>query len=359
MSETVFPTRIEGFLFTAARRDFYRWATGFLALVLLLLAFRADASPLFEESAVLEIDLVGPLGTIIGDKDSRAKHPFVLRAGDVAHSVDVRIRGKSRTRVCDFPPLRIDFPNDDDVLSPFAGQRRLKLVTHCGKSEKYDAYLLKEYAAYLIFNVISDVGYRVRLVRINYTDTDDAKGTPALRRYGFFIESAAELAYRKSGRRVDAPGVVLDSLDQENTAKVFIFQYLIGNTDWSLVSPDLDDSCCHNGDIFDIGGRRFYVPYDFDLSGLVNARYAKPDPSLGTSRVTQRRYRGYCMSSEALADALRAIVARRDAIRDVVGEVPGLSAKDARVALRYIDKFFDQAENEHRLVRSFERRCLV
>lgn len=343
---------------TEAKGSFYRRATGFPALVPLLLVFQADASPLFEESGVLEIDLAGPLGRIVAEEDGRTEHTFVLRAEGVEHPVEVRKRGKSRTRVCDFPPLRIEFTGEEESPSSFAGQRRLKLVTHCGKSEKFETYLLKEYAAYRIFNVISDVGYRVRLVRINYTDSDSPPETPAIRRYGFFIESAAGLARRTGGRSVDAAGVALGSFDELHAAKVFLFQYLIGNTDWSLVTADLDDTCCHNGDIFEIGARRFYVPFDFDLSGLVNARYAEPDPSLGISRVTQRRYRGYCLSSGALAAALHAINARRDAILDVVGNVEALSEKDARVAFKYLDGFFDQAKDEDRLVRSFERRCL-
>jgi hypothetical protein len=343
---------------TAAKGNDNPRVTGFFTLLLLLAALRVDAAPLFDESSVIDIDLVGPLGRILEEKDGRTEQPFVLRAEGVEHAVEVRKRGKSRTRVCDFPPLRIEFKADADPLSPFFGERRLKLVTHCGKSERSEKYLLKEYAAYRVFNVISDVGYRVRLARINYTDIDDAPGAPALRRYGFFIESAAGLAERTGGRAVETSGVKLGSFDQQHVAQVFIFQYLIGNTDWSLVTADLDDTCCHNGDVFDIDARRFYVPFDFDLSGVVNARYAKPDSTLGISRVTQRRYRGYCISSESLAWALQAIKAQRDDIRSAVSEVPGLSEKDARVVLKYLEKFFDQAENESRLLRSFERGCI-
>jgi hypothetical protein len=254
--------------------------------------------------------------------------------------------------------LRLDFAEDADVLSPFVGQRRLKLVTHCGKSKRSETYLLKEYAAYRIFNLLTDVGYRVRLVRINYTDSDGVLNPSTFRRYGFLIESASGLADRVGGSPVDADGMSLRSFDQEHLAKVFVFQYLIGNTDWSLVTAYLDDTCCHNGDIFEIGSRRFYVPFDFDLSGLVNTRYAKPDPSLRISRVTHRWYRGHCISSESLYTAIRAINAKSDAIRAAVRSIPELPRKDADVAIRYLDGFFEKAEDEHRLVRSFERRCL-
>jgi len=166
------------------------------------------------------------------------------------------------------------------------------------------------------------------------------------------------LADRVGGQPVQEPAVSLQSLNSQQAATVYIFQYLIGNTDWSLVTADTDDTCCHNGDLFDIGSDRYYVPYDFDLSGLVNANYARPDPSLRISRVTQRRYRGYCISSDELKNALGAIKAQRTDILEVIKQLPRLSQKNIKAKTKYLDKFFDQANNEDKILKSFERRCL-
>jgi hypothetical protein len=157
---------------------------------------------------------------------------------------------------------------------------------------------------------------------------------------------------------VDVPAVLLSSFDKQHLASVFVFEYLIGNTDWSLVTNEADDSCCHNGDLFDIGSSRYYVPYDFDLSGLVNTRYARPDPSLHISSVTIRRYRGYCISAEALLNAIRAIAGEKNDILGVVTQMPGLPGKDIEKATRFLEKFFEQADKADKLARSFERRCL-
>ena len=329
-----------------------------LALVLLTLAYRASASPLFEDDAVLAINLTGPFSTLIEEKTNRVELPFVLRAEDVKHSISVRVRGKSRIRVCDAPPLRLSFVKSKTEDTVFAGQGKLKLVTHCHDSDRAQTNILQEYSAYRMFSVISDVGYKVRLVQVSYSDTEKRLKSDSIVRYGVLIESASELADRVGGKRVQIPGVTLGSLDKQQAAKVFIFNYMIGNTDWSLVAADDSDECCHNSHLIDINSQRFMVPYDFDLSGLVNARYARPDPSLGIRKVTSRRYRGYCISPEELKDAVSAIVERRDDVLGVVRQVPSLDEKDIKVMEEYLGEFFDQANDVDKLVRSFERRCL-
>ena len=329
-----------------------------LALVLLALAYPVNASTLFEDDAVLAINLTGPFSTLIEAKESREELPFVLSADGVEHQIKLRVRGQSRLRVCDAPPLRLKFVKSSTKDTVFAGQHKLKLVTHCHDSDRAQTNILQEYSAYKMFSVISDVGYKVRLVSINYIDTEKRLKSDSIVRYGFLIESAPELADRIGGQRVKIPAVTLGSLDNQQAAEVFVFHYMIGNTDWSLVAAEGSEECCHNTHLFDIDSQRFIVPYDFDLSGLVNARYARPDPSLGTKRVTVRRYRGYCISPDALSDATSAIAERRDDILDVIRQVPGLVEKDIKTMDKYLNQFFDKANDVDKLVKSFERRCL-
>ena len=329
-----------------------------LAVAALVLAFPVGASPLFDDDAILSVSLTGPFSTLIDEKKDRAEMPFVLRANGVEHHIEVRVRGKSRLRVCDFPPLRLNFPATNSEETVFADQDKLKLVTHCRKGDLAQADMLEEYAAYKILNLISDVSYKVRLVEIAYHDTDERMKEPRFVRRGFLIESAGELADRVGGKPAHVGGASLKSLDQEQAALVFVFQYLIGNTDWSLVTADADDTCCHNIDLFDIGSLRFPVPYDFDLSGLENTPYAKPDPSIGTRNVTQRRYRGYCLPSGAPIDAVKTIAGRESDILGVLSQVPGLPAKKIETGNKYLADFFKRAKDADKLARSFERRCL-
>jgi len=329
-----------------------------LAVILLTLVYKANASPLFEDDAVLAISLTGPISTLIEEKENRSELPFVLRAEDVEHLIKVRVRGNSRLRLCDAPPARLNFVKSKTKNTVFAGQNKLKLVTHCHDSDPAQANILQEYSVYKMFSIISDVGYKVRLVQISYSDTEKRLKRDSIVRYGFLIESASELADRFDGKRVQVPSVSLGSLDKQQAAKVFVFNYMIGNTDWSLIAADGSDECCHNTHLIDIDSQRFMVPYDFDLSGLVNASYARPDPSLDILRVTTRRYRGYCISPEAIKDAVSTISERKDDILGVVRQVPGLVEKDIKTMEKYLGKFFDKANNVDKLVKYFERRCL-
>lgn len=316
----------------------------------------AAPATLFQQDDVLRISLRGALGNVRRGNSIDTYQPFDLSVSGVNVPVQVRPRGKSRRRVCNFPPLRLAFDPEGSNDTPFAGQTRLKLVTHCNGRKASEVNVLEEYLAYRIFNLISETSYKVRLARINYIDSD--AGAKSVERYGFFIEPAHTLATRARGQLSRVRELSLSQLDLRQAARVFVFQYLIGNTDWSLVTADTDESCCHNVDLFKLESGLHPVPYDFDLAGLVNAKYAKPDPSLSIGRVTTRLYRGYCIDSEKLAAALAEIRSVKAGVMDLVGELPGLSHKDAARATRYLAGFFEKADNDDELLKSFSRRCI-
>jgi hypothetical protein len=329
-----------------------------LALLLACVPSAGLGATLFEDDTVLTVRLSGPLDSLLEDPESRDELPFVLSANGVDHDIMVRLRGRSRRELCQFPPLRFKFAEEDTANTVFAGQRKLKLVTHCRPGDSYKTSALREYAAYRIFNLLSEVSYRVRLLRITYEDTDGRLKETTFERYGFLIEPATSLAARTDGRIAEVCGISIASLDNLQAASAFIFNFLIGNTDWSLVPSENESCCCHNIDLIDVGARRYTVPFDFDLSGLVNARYARPNPVTRISRVTQRRYRGYCLPPGSLAPALRQIKERKTEVLNVVRYLPGLSPKERRTSLEFLERFFDRAEDEDKLLRSFERRCL-
>lgn len=333
-----------------------RWL---LALVLLLgWSLPSAAAGLFEENDIIEIRLTGPLNSIFRDTEQREEQSFLLNVEGVDIPVKVRIRGKSRARVCDFPPLRLNFPGNDPQTTVFEGQQTLKLVTHCRNDKGRIENTVEEYAAYRIFNLLSDYSYRAHLLHISYEDTGQERDTGALPQYGFIIEPKQHLPARTGGEWAQIPGVKMSWIDDGQAALVFVFQYLIGNTDWSLVPAEGEDACCHNGDLLKIGSDLYLVPYDFDLSGLVNANYAKPDASLRLKNVRQRLYRGYCIDHEALVGAIHTVKSKQAEILGVLKELPGYTEKMAEKSSAYLERFFELAENENKLLKSFEKKCL-
>lgn len=323
----------------------------------------AFASALFDDDSAIDITLSGPLGTISRERQDeiRVEYPFVLTIDGKEVPLGVRVRGHSRTYLCSFPPLRLRFEAGASDSTVFAGQDTLKLVTHCRNDKAhYEDNALDEYMAYHIFNLISDVGYRVRLLRIRYDDTDGKLKHLDRPYYGFVIEPDDELAARVGGNITETPGVLYSRLNAIQTARVNVFQYLIANMDWSLVTATGEDICCHNIDLMEIDDELFPIPYDFDLSGVVHAKYAKPPEEVRVRSVTTRVYRGYCRSPiEEVAAALDDIMDLRDEIMAIVEASPATNNKDAEKRTQFIGRFFEEAaEDREKLISKFDQDCI-
>jgi hypothetical protein len=313
-----------------------------------------QSSPLFRDATPLSLQLQTDLRALFRDRgDERAEHDAILRFSDGQSSrslnVELRTRGIFRLKRCPFPPLRLDLPKEKVENTPFEGQNKLKLVTHCQSDRLYERNLLREYALYRAFNAVTDTSFRVRLARLTYIDSSRSD---TLERYGFLIESDLELAQRIGAQVFEASHVHDLVTDASYMTLVSVFQYLIGNTDWSVWVR-------HNIAVLRSTADPnvlFAVPYDFDFSGAVNAPYAAPPPQLPIRSVRERLYRGYCQPESVLAGVLERFRSAKDSIYAAVRTVPDLSERDVRSILDYFDDFFRSLERGA-LQREFTRGC--
>jgi len=326
-------------------------------IALLLISGAVAAAPLFDADEVLEVELRGPLREMLADRHDPEVRNFELLVGDDALSIEARVRGHSRLKLCDFPPLRLDFSGSLTEGTVFAGQEKLKLVSHCRARSAYEDNVIEEYAAYRILSLLTEFSFEARLLSMRYVDTTRPNEKP-LERYAFVIESADALAARTDGVVVQREALVKSSLDRTQLASVFVFQYLIGNTDWSLVTARKEEFCCHNGELLERDGHLFYVPYDFDFSGLVNARYAKPRPDLGIKTVKSRVYRGYCLEGLDLEAAILDVLDKEAEILGLLAQLPGGEKGVSSDRVRYVERFFEEARDVEGLARKFERSCV-
>jgi len=134
---------------------------------------------------------------------------------------------------------------------------------------------------------------------------------------------------------------------------VSVFQYLIGNSDWSVWKR-------HNIAIFQRPEEPrplLAVPYDYDFSGAVNAPYATPPPQLNIQSVRQRVYRGFCQPDSVLQGVLARFRAAKDSMYAAVRAVPDLPERDARNVLEYFDDFYKVLDNPGAVNREFVRSC--
>lgn len=336
----------------------------FLALFALAVSTPAAAAverPLFASWEKIHLVIQAPLGGFIRNRQNEGTISGTLtEPSGQTLPISLSLRGITRrtSEVCDFPPLRVDFVTPPPPTSLFAGQKKLKLVTHCRNSASFQQYVLLEYAAYRMYNLLTPHSFRAKLADIDYRDET---GKPIVSRVGFFLEDLGEVAHRNGLKESKGPErIPLADLSPPDAARYALFQHMIGNHDWSMRAGPVGKNCCHNAELIGplVPGQTIPIPYDFDFSGYVDTPYATPPSELSISDVRERLYRGYCMHN---ADAMAAARQMRDARPQILGvltQVPGLDPKTQARATSYLSGFFADIGTDSALGTKVLNRCV-
>ncbi|MEZ5921634.1 MAG: hypothetical protein R3C60_09825 [Parvularculaceae bacterium] len=320
-----------------------------------------EPKALFAANDPIAFSLTGDWREIASSKPEDAPHKGMLAIDDEALPVKITTRGNSRRdkQVCTFPPLRIEFSEKPGKGSLFHKQKKLKLVTYCRTPESYQQYVLKEFAAYRLFNEMTPMSFRVRLADISYID--ERSGKVKLVRKGFFIEDVDDVADRNDMKEVDRGRTAVENFNAADAAREALFQYMIANLDWEMTVGPPGENCCHNGRI--IGAAKAAetnltpVPYDFDVSGFVDAPYALPPDKLGVRNVRQRLYRGYCKFNAEAKAAAAEFLAKRAALEGALAATPGLADKTIAGSMKFLGGFFDIMGDDAGFEKSISGKC--
>ena len=279
---------------------------------------------------------------------------YINGTDSVSRKTTIKYRGISRYEICNFPPMQLNFkkPLDCDSLKI----KKLKLVTHCQSNNINDEYVLREYLVYKMFNTFTDTSFRVRLLKISYIDSQHKKKT--ITKYGIFIEPAEMLAKRTNSIVVSTPNLFQYNIFPYAMDRVAIFNYMVTNWDWSIGGQ-------HNVEVikpigYNPGGLGIVIPYDFDLTGVVNADYAIPPPDLGIENVRQPIFYGVCRTKEVYKEDLKRFSEAKEKIYSVVNDFPHLNQRSKKDITNFLDKFFDQLEkpkNMEKLIDTFLESC--
>ena len=320
-------------------------------------------APLFQSNDILEATLTAPIEQIMRERSDEEELPgtFTYRdaetGAEVEVSVAVRTRGRFRRKkeTCRFAPLRLNFSKKKGTL--LAKSDKLKLVTHCRTgSTRYEQALLKEYLAYRILNAVTDWSFRVRLLRITYVESTD--GEEIVETYGILIEHRDQLA-KRIGMKVDrSESTTIPALDGAHTNIVSVYQYLIGNTDFSAIKGVPGEPCCHNHVLMGNDSIQISVPYDFDVSGIVNPPHGAPNPRFKLSSLRERLYRGRCYNARHLESTLQLYRDKRDDIYALIENLDGFSAAESKRTQRYIEDFYKVIDTPRKKNLKLVRGCL-
>jgi hypothetical protein len=224
-----------------------------LLAVLTLQEATAD-TPLFSSHEMLEMSIPLDFKTLCRPRENPDcdYQPTVLEYIDehgqpITLPIEVRIRGgwRSLTKNCSAPLLFVRFDKNKTVDTPFDGQSMLPLTTHCGQGlsieaaqnrvnpSQWEQFLLREYLAHLLYNEITDVSIRARLVHMTYPNPH--KPGRKITNYAFFTEHFESVAARNGFELLSRHSFDPDKTHLGAANQVALFQYMIGNTDWSIV----------------------------------------------------------------------------------------------------------------------------
>lgn len=277
---------------------------------------------------------------------------FMPDSSAVSGEIRVKARGEFRRRYCQLPPLKLNFKKSKFTAPELSELTTLKLVTTCKYSKSYQQYLFKEYLAYKIFNLLTPMSFRARLIDITYIDSRGKKKT--FQQYGFIIEDVDDVAKRNNSIEIEPNTFYPNQTERKRYLLVSIFQYMIGNTDW-YVGNMHNIKLLKSKNIAELSP--YVIPYDFDYSGVVNAIYAVPNEQLGIEKVTDRLYRGPCFTLEEIEYLLKDFNEKKEEIISLYENSPYLEKYSKREATAFLESFFEIINNPRRIKNEILSTC--
>jgi hypothetical protein len=286
-----------------------------------------------------KMTLEADLTTISANKKTNQYFPgSLIMANGKQFKVELRPRGRYRRKISTIPPLKIKFSKKNLRAEGLDTLNDIKLVLPALDNDQGNELVIKEYLAYRMFEALTPISLRARLIRLTLTDTHVEQTRKNI--YAILVEDAEEMAYRLHGKQVEDYGIPADSLNTNQAALMVMFEYMIGNTDWEiamlrnvrLIRPSEP-------------GKMLVMPYDFDFSGFVSAPYALPSTESGLKSVRDR----FLMSSGIKPDALKRAHLQIKNSKSKLYEICGskhLSRTSYDEIIGYLDVYFSQTSDK-------------
>jgi hypothetical protein len=305
-------------------------------------------SELFNMNNPFEMDLTFDVKGFIKAKDTEeyfdAKIAYKNLDGDsVQRNVKIRARGNVRKRICQVPPIRIHFDDEDYQVDLFDSFGKVKLVSTCKIAANHEQFLIKEYLSYKIYETITDISFKTYYMKINFIDSQGKK--KPYTSYSFILEDIDDLAERNNAIEVENMGLFESQLDKQTMDLFSMYQYLISNVDWHI--PSL-----HNVKLIKSNDHKkpmpMPVPYDLDYCGIVNTNYAIPQPRVPIESLTDRYWIGNCLTDEEFSALCVPFLENKDEIINIFEACESLDKIHKRTAVRFINQFYGIIEKDER-----------
>jgi hypothetical protein len=302
---------------------------------------------LFQNDEVLEIVLESDFKQFIRDKNKDQYQEALLHfplndTTVVKRVVRIKPRGQFRKKYCSVPPIKLNFKHTEIYVTSIQQLEKMKVVSECKNQYHYEEYVLREYLTYKLYQLFSDLSFKVKLLHLTTIDFGSKKKKTNTS-FAFLIEEADDLAKRSDMQYLKVETATHKNIVESNMALIAIFHYMIGNTDWSIAGA-------HNFKLMKekdpLQDKALAVPYDFDYSGLVNAPYAVPPDNFGIDNVRTRLLRCPCYSKEIFKQTLDIFKSKKSQVMGIISGFPHLSESAKKDITNFINGFYRQIESK-------------
>lgn len=312
---------------------------------------------LFESDEILNIKLRFDISAYKKNRSDTSELDALLtyylsQTDSVEKKIRIRARGNMRRSYCDMPPIRLNFKESRSLHDEFVNIDKIKMVTQCkvGSEET----LLREYLCYKLFNQLSDNSFRVRLARVTYINT--ARKNKSQVEYAFLIEPTDILCKRLGMIEIKDVKTSQKVMKYDMMDRLAIFNYMIGNTDWSV--PIFHNVLVMKQNVLPLTDMLSIIPFDFDQAGLVDAEYAAPFEGLGIKSVKERRYLGICRDEATFTAALKEFADKKEDFYRTINEFPYLSNRVKKEMIIYLEGFYDGFDKRNSIIYKLQKDCI-
>lgn len=316
----------------------------------------SEPAPLFQTEDPLSIKLKMSIKDVkknTNDSTYLESTLYYKNNSDVYDSLpmELRARGNNRRENCYYAPLKLKLSKSESKETPFVGNKKLKLVLPCLIESNNDDYVIKEFMAYKLYEIVTPVHYKTRLLNIEFIE-EKGKRTITKDLKGFLIEDVDNVAKRLNGNEIKRRIMPLQQDDLASVRNSF-FQYMIANTDYSTMYN-------HNGKLLFIDKKIIPLPYDFDMSGLVDTSYSVvsnvQNMNLDITEVTERAYKGYERDPLIFEQVRQEFIGNKSKMFEVIDSLENYFEDQNQFirARKFIESFFDIIQND----KSYKRHIL-
>lgn len=259
--------------------------------------------------------------------------------------IKMRARGNFRRSKCYYKPLKVKIKKSEYKNTLFDKNKSLKVVLPCLKGKSKNDNIIIEYMAYKIYEIISPYHFKTRLLEVDYTEIKRKK-TYRHQLKGIVIEDVKKVAKRHDGNVYKGQIHPLN-LDNLTATRVALFQFMISNTDYS-------SGYQHNGKIIFVDKKLIPIPFDFDMSGLVDTSYSMVSivqyEELTITDVTQRLYRGFKRDKKYLYQGRKEFIAKKEEVFELINSLEPFFENPIKFtqAKKFISEFYIILYNDER-----------